>query len=147
MLNEANAILSHLAAQVVIRDCWSEARIASTCEFVLPTGKRADVFGVSHVGDTYIAEVKHVLSSSVLEVAIEKYARWANYLYVAIPAATEADVARYVPITDMPMAWHRVGVIGVYPGCFRVLRLPSYRQVGRFDKNDLRMLWADAVRR
>lgn len=140
MCDEANYCVGHDEAAEIIAAEWRRVFPTVRREQSLPNGRVADVMGCVVAGDIYVAEVKHALKSSLIEEALEKYGRFCNYLYFAVAGVSDATVQRYVPITDFPKPWHRVGIIGVYPGSIDVIRSPSYRQVGRLDAADVRAL-------
>lgn len=93
-------------------------------EYVLPDGRRADVLWLDPQGDVYIFEVKHAYKASLAAMAWQKYFRWCNYLWLAVPALVAADIGRLrVTMLDFPSS-AAVGIMGVYPASTAVYHPP-----------------------
>jgi DNA repair protein MmcB-like len=82
-------------------------------EFVLPDGKRADVAWIDAFDDVFIFEVKTAYKASLAQAAYDKYWRWCNYLFLAIPgfSAQLWGISR-VTMCHLPQT-ERVGVMAI----------------------------------
>lgn len=129
MDNEPYRDLSHHEARDLIPHLWSENTDGARREFKLPCGHVADVLLRSSLGEIVIVEVKLSLRDSLVQQAWEKYGRWCDRLYVAIP-----DL-RIKRLSDVPflLEWtersEKVGILGVYRDSLAVVRNAQHRRM------------------
>lgn len=125
MDNEPYTDLTHAEAVLFVA---AEARRAGNQawpEFVLPSGKRADVLVITSQGNIEIVEVKVQYFASLAEDAFDKYWSWCHRLYLGLPNLRTGQ-----PETGLwPLRWsgkaERVGLIGIDREGLTWLRIPD----------------------
>jgi hypothetical protein len=111
-----------------------ETRIIEWCQtfnhypllnFRLPTGKIADVIYITRNNEITIIEVKTTLYDYVAEQAIQKYARYCNYFYLAAPIREAEQFAVTYPVLSWKRATFQAGVLAIGDRTVATLRQPT----------------------
>lgn len=68
----------------ILNYLWNE-KYKPLVNYQLPNGRIADIIYISAPGEITIIEVKTLLSSSLAEIAIDKYMYFCNRFYIAAP--------------------------------------------------------------
>lgn len=131
MDNEPYRILGHNEARDTLAQCLREQKNLVFPEFELPDKKRADIFCVTTNGLFSIIEVKTEFKTSLIELALKKYARWCHALVFAVPGLTEDRLKPELPTSYWDTAYAKAGLVGVWPCSFVTLRLPVFTRLDR----------------